>query len=292
VDEEDAAQQGGEGEDNGETVEDGEEDEGEDDDLDAVDVGPRVEDVEFLDALFEFIRELRADAGDFEQPEWAASVTFSRLREQSTVVRDAEASANEALAVLDQARSTAAELDRRKILITGTGRALEIVVEEAFEALGFTVEAGEAGRTDRIMRIGGRPPVVLEVKGRAKGAQEADSAQLEKWVSEYLLAEGEQPKAFLVVNAWRDLLISERADAAFPDQMVRYATAREHCLITGYQLLCAWLDVEEHPEKQEAIVEALYSTSGRFPLYGNWSALLDAGQGPTTAADEVEELKG
>jgi hypothetical protein len=270
--------------------EDKEEDEDEDlaaleDDDDVL--GPRVEDVAFLDALFELIRALRADTGDFEQPVWATRYSFDTERDAAERTTELETAASAALAELDSAKSRLAELLRRKTLITGTGKALEIVAQDAFEALGFRVEEGDSGRTDRVMRIDGFPPIVMETKGPSKSAAEADSAQLEKWVSEHFVKEGVQPKGLLLANAWRDLPLSERTGAAFPDQMLSYASSRGHCLLTGVQLLGAWLDVEANPTKREEIVQSLYDAVGRYPLYTDWSDFLEADN--AHAPDETDQ---
>lgn len=130
-------------------------------------------------------------------------------------------------------------LDERKILFTGSGAALEHVDEKALTALGFEVESGAPGRTDRVLTFGGTP-AVIEIKGKAKSAAEKDAAQLEKWVAGHHVEHEVQPKGILLVNAWRDLTLADRESRpTFPEQMLEYSTGRGHCLITGLQLLCA-----------------------------------------------------
>jgi hypothetical protein len=116
---------------------------------------------------------------------------------------------------------------------------------------------------------------VVEFKGKAKSAAESDSAQLEKWVTEYHLENGVHPKGILVVNAWRDKPLPDRSQAAFPNQMLGYAEARGHCLVTGMQLLGAWLDVEKRSGRAIQIARALFKCSGRFGGYGDWAEFIE-----------------
>jgi hypothetical protein len=41
----------------------------------------------------------------------------------------------------------------------------------------------------------------------------------------------------LAVSAWREVPLGERKQPAFPDQMLKYAKAREHCLVETGQIL-------------------------------------------------------
>ncbi len=233
----------------------------------------------FVDALVTLLVALRADKGEFAQPDWARRVLIANEGDLVGAVGDAESALQRALSQVDEAKGRLKRLQRRKLLITGTGKALEAVVEEALIALGFTVEEGQSGRTDRLARHTRFGPAVVEVKGKGKSAAERDCAQLEKWVSEHHLAHDEKPKAILVVNAWRDLPLSSRSEPAFPDQMVPFAAGREHCLMTGAQLLCAWLDAERYPERVEDIARAMFECKGRFASYVDSSEFISAGCG-------------
>jgi hypothetical protein len=234
------------------------------------DLEEELEDSVFVDALIELVRAVRNDGGDFSQPEWATSFIIGAEGALSTGVDEAQRRVEDALLQADAARGSLQLLQRRKLLITGSGKALEAVVHDALEALGFVVAEGAPGRTDRIATHPQFGPAVIEVKGKSKSAAEKDSAQLEKWVAAYLEEHDAKAKPILVVNAWRELRLDERSEPAFPDQMLRYAQAREHCLVTGAQLLCAWLEVEQAPERAADVVADLLAASGRWPRYEDW----------------------
>lgn len=263
---------------------DDEEDQGHEEEKEA---GPEPEDVLFLDSLFDLIRSLRTTSGDFEQPGWATEYLLPGEEDAASKVRAASEGVAKSQKQLDTAERALALREQRKILFTGTGPALEALVEDALTALGFDIEEGRPGRSDRIARHRDRA-AVLEIKGRAKSAGEKDAAQLEKWVNEYYLEHEEKPKGILVVNGWRDVPLEQRTDPVFPEQMLEYSEARGHCLISGVQLLGAWLDVEEHPEKADTIAESVFACVGRYPDYMDWATFVDREQKTIEAVDTVD----
>ena len=233
-------------------------------------VADGLSDNHFVDALLELVASVRQDAGDFSLPEWASSLSVGEEPSLLAALATAEENLRAAAVEVDRANTTLTLLQRRKLLVTGTGQALELAVEEAFAAMGLVVTQGAPGRTDRIVHHPALGPAVVEVKGKSKSAAEKDSAQLEKWSAAYLEETGRAAKPVLVVNAWRELPLQQRVEASFPQQMLKYATARGHCLVTGLQLLCAWLEVERDPSQAHSIVGELFDTSGVWARYEDW----------------------
>ncbi len=221
----------------------------------------------FID-LFELIDSLRGGSVS-DLPTWTELVRLpgeDGLLDKVNVGRRKLSAAAERVAADEHGLAV---LRNRKAMFAGQGPVLETLVEQAFVALGGTVTSGAPGRTDRIVNFKARVAVV-EIKGKAKSAAEEDSAQLEKWVSEYLISTGVQAKPILVINAWRDVHLDERNKDPFPDQMLPYATARNHCLVTALQLLGAWLRTEQDPTTVDEIVATLFETKGAFSLFQDW----------------------
>ena len=236
----------------------------------------RAMDEALTDALLQLVTELRAQSGEYSLPKWAAAVHLPAEPEQRADLRQLQERLAKTQEAVDARRAAIGRLEERKLLFTGTGVALEHIVEEALQALGFDVEAGEPGRTDRHLSLGERR-AVIEIKGKSKSAAEKDSAQLEKWVAGYHAEHEVQPKGFLLVNGWRELPLDEReSKAVFPDQMLEYAAGRKHCLMTGLQLLCAWLDAEAHPDRAVEIAENVMNTEGVYEGYAEWRDYLGA----------------
>lgn len=166
-------------------------------------------------------------------------------------------------------------LETYKQLFTASGEALEKIVQQIFFELGFVFEETERNRTDLIAKYGEKA-FVIEIKGLTKSAGEKNSAQLEKWSSEYLEHHGSVAKPILIVNAYKDTPLDKRTEPAFPNQMIPYATKRDHCLVTGLQLLGMYIDIEANPEKKDAILEDFFETIGVYQHYSDYRDFLEA----------------
>jgi hypothetical protein len=241
----------------------------------------------FVSALLQLVRDVRVVDGDYALPEWSEALALAGERDAVKELADAEDRMAAVLEEVDAKRGSVTALRERKILFTGTGKAFERFVEQAFEALGCNVELGEVGRADRLISKGNRL-AIAEMKGKNKSAAEADAAQLEKWVSEHLLEnEGSEPKGILVVNGWRNTPLGERTDPPFPDQMIPYSEARNHCLITGLQLLGAWTDAEANPGDKDRIFDSIYNCVGIYPSYQDWNSFVEP-----VEPDATQEIEG
>jgi hypothetical protein len=263
-------------------------DEDDEEDDDDIPPSPHEWDQELLPALFDLVKALRTESGDFEQPEWVRQYSLPGEDAAAEEVRNAGANLKKAQEKLDEVERSLALRQQRKTLFTGTGGALEALVEEALVGLGFEIEEGRPGRTDRVAYLKKRP-AVLEVKGLSKSAGEKDAAQLEKWVNEYFLEHGEMAKGILVVNAWRDKPLAKRTEQVFPNQMLKYAEARGHCLISATQLLGAWLEAESNRKRAPAIAKSILDCVGRYSAYSDWSKFVTHEESRVTEVGEPGE---
>jgi hypothetical protein len=213
--------------------------------------------------LLSWVESLMAEP-DAALPAWAANYRFpteeKRANEQSRLADDL----SHLMAKIDVLRVAQAQDEQWKTLIAGSGASLERRVRDAFEVIGFQIEEAELGRSD-LRATYGETLVVVEIKGVSKSAAERYAAQLEKWVSEELAAE-RPAKGVLVVNTWRDIPLDQRIQPDFPEQMLRYATQREHCLITGLQLLVMVKTALLEPQRKPEIAGLIIDTVG--PLDG------------------------
>ncbi|XRQ08904.1 hypothetical protein ACN3XK_72550 [Actinomadura welshii] len=165
-------------------------------------------------------------------------------------------------------------IEARDQLFLGSGRALELEVKKALEALGGQVTEPNPGRDDwKVSFPEGN--AVVEVKGVGKSAAEKHAAQLEKWIAAELEETGKAPKGILVVNAWRDLPLNERTQDAFPSQMLPYCESRGHCLVTGLQLFVILANLEADPSQAEHWRKTVLATSGKLAGADNWRSVLD-----------------
>ena len=237
-----------------------EEDELEEGSEDLASPGPHEEYVDVPARIIAWVRQLSLHDSE-PIPEWAAVFKFdSEIQRQEKLTR-LERSIAKLATKVDALKHEQAEDDRWKRLSFSSGAALEDQTRRAFEVLGFTVLEVQPGRSDLRLQWG-TERVVVEVKGLSRSAAERNAAQLEKWVAEEL-ADGATAKGVLVVNTWREKAPDQR-EADFPDQMIPYATARGHCLVTSLQLLTLARDVSAGTTEAATAARAIVSTTGVF----------------------------
>lgn len=56
--------------------------------------------------------------------------------------------------------------------------------------------------------------------------------------------------------------------------MLAYAERQRHCLVTGLQLLCAWIDAEANPGLRDELAASLLDSSGRWNRYDAWQGFV------------------
>ncbi|MFN8442552.1 MAG: hypothetical protein U0175_17390 [Caldilineaceae bacterium] len=222
-----------------------------------------------IDSIIVMVEELKKDSGDFSIPSWAQFYKLPAEDQYKNELSLLETNLSELLLEINRKKEEIIRLEEYKLLFSGTGKALEVQVRRIFLELGFEVSEGAPGRDDLIIKHNDQVAVV-EIKGVNKSAAEKHAAQLEKWVSEYYANNGIRPKGILVVNAFKDIPLSDRNEPAFPHQMIKYSLNREHCLITGLQLLGLYLDFKNNPGRLQNLTETLLTTEGIFPLYQAW----------------------
>ncbi|MFG3230304.1 hypothetical protein ACGFZG_01085 [Streptomyces antibioticus] len=199
-----------------------------------------------------------------DAPVWVAGFSFPEARALDAQLSTLQDELKELLEKIDKVKASQAEEEKWKRLLYSQGGALESEVERALQTLGFEILPTVQGRADIRVKSGDSQAVV-EVKGISKSAAEKHAAQLEKWVSEEIIAGESAPAAILIVNAWREKSLTERTQPAFPDQMLSYSKSKGHCLVTSTQLLLMARTVMAEPAKAEEIRNELLSTVGIVP---------------------------
>lgn len=158
------------------------------------------------------------------------------------------------------------KLQSYKYLLTSTGKNLENIVKKTLCELEFEILDSEENRSDVIARYKDID-IVIEIKGLTKSAAEKNSAQLEKWASEFMENNGREPKAILIVNGYCELPLDQRIEPVFPNQMLKYAEKKDQCLLSTTQLLLLFLDIRNNPQNKDIIVNELLNTVGVYNKY-------------------------
>lgn len=78
---------------------------------------------------------------------------------------------------------------------------------------------------------------------------------------------GIKPKGVLLVNAFRNKPLKERTELVFPEQMLKYATCREHCLISSIQFLCLFIECKKNKKNKDKIIRDFLETIGVYNKY-------------------------
>jgi hypothetical protein len=210
---------------------------------------------------------------DYSLPKWAENYLLSG-EEDLLTKKDEELKKFEQIEKeVKKIDSTLFELNKQKVLLTGSGDPLEITVSNIFKQLGVTILESETNRDDLIFEYKGKVAVV-EIKGITKSATEEHAMQLEKWVTEYAIEKKITPKGILIVNTFRELELSKRTGIDFPDQMKKFSLKRDHCLMTTLQLLGLYYDCMIRPKEKDSIINLLFETVGEFGSYTDWSKFI------------------
>lgn len=222
----------------------------------------------YLDSIFELNDKLSITDNDYQLPEWSKSFHVFNEAALSSDILNIEARISALSLEIDKKNAELIEIRKYKRLLTSSGDILEDIVKQVLDELGFLILETERGRSDIIAKYN-EYDVVAEVKGLTKSAGERNAAQLEKWASIFYDKNDRKAKAMLIVNGYCDLPIDERTESVFPDQMISYSIAREHCLLSTTQLFCLFIDVSKNPECKEERINELLSTIGVYDRYKN-----------------------
>lgn len=228
---------------------------------------------QFIAAVSELVSELQKSTGDYSLPLWANRYGLPGEGAKRKQIATKESESNALVAEIDKLKDDLVNHEKRKILISGSGSTLENQVAVVLKEMGFIVEKGEEGRDDLILKYGTKVAVV-EIKGTSKSASEKHAAQLEKWVAEYTTNNDVKPKGVLLVNAYCDIPLNERIEPAFPHQMIKYSTNRDHCLITTTQLLGFYYAVLNDPSTKDALINEFFDTVGVYSKFSDYKSFL------------------
>jgi hypothetical protein len=233
----------------------------------------------FVDALVMLYGELARGSGDFALPTWAKAVLLPgelALLSEATRKEHALKAACDAVSEVKQRHLALAGW---KMLLAGSGVALDKAVRAALDELGFTCAPAAPQRSEIFARFADAA-IVVEVKAMPRGAAERHAAELERCASEHFAQHDVRPKAILLVNAYCDTPLPERKDP-FPSAMRRYAERREHCLCTTTQLLGLYFAARQAPDQRELLVRDLLETVGVYERFADPQQFLTLPSPPT-----------
>jgi len=218
---------------------------------------------QFVQLIIDFIPKLHEYATPVSNniPEWVDKYLVSGENNEINNLEKLNKKLNEIKLDIQKSEDSLNRFNFLKGLFSAEGNTLENVIDYVFKDIGFNVERPEGNRDDLIIKIDNKVAVV-EIKGLTKSAAEKHAAQLQKWVSNYHAENEYNPKGILIANTYRDKMLEDRNSEDFPNQMLRYVEQMNHCLLTGIQLLCLYLDFKSKKIKKEQVVSLLFDTTG------------------------------
>lgn len=194
-------------------------------------------------------------------PEWIDNYMLGSEKKEKEKLLQLEQKATELQQKIAKQYQTLDTYLGLKTLLFESGGNLETSIEKIFRELGYEILPAAKNRDDLIIKLN-QDIAVIEIKGVNGSASEKNAAQLEKWVSEYYLDYGIRPKGILIVNAFREKPLNLRNEPDFPNQMMKYATRRDQCLISSTDLLNLYLAFLNKNLSLHKIHELLFNTIG------------------------------
>lgn len=203
------------------------------------------------------------------------------LHNEELMISDIEKSKdklNKLMIDIEKKEAKLHELQNQKVMFTGTGTPLEINSVENFKEMGFAIIKYDPNSVDEDIVIKYKEKIaVVEVKGVSGSATEKHTSQIVKWKSEYHIENDILPKGILLVNAFNEKELEKRQEY-FPNQMLKYATHQEICLLTTIQLYNIKEYLTNNPNKKEKIVNEIFGTNGIYKGFEDWKLNIKTGQ--------------
>lgn len=203
-----------------------------------------------------FGQPVKIDVSEVDVPLWVDEVKFPKLRDLE-IQRDA-------------IQEEIDDLRGFLPLLYGTGEMLEEAVIKALQFIGLEAQRAPKGFTADILAqtLDGSRKFGVEVTG-VSGPIKKDSRKLTQLLEFERIKEHDE-KTLLVANTYRAKPIEERKVLEdFTPQVLDFLSRHPILLMTSWDLYCVVRYVFENPQLREAVVEALYTTNGRWEWKGS-----------------------
>lgn len=220
----------------------------------------------YIEQLQYLVEQLNTPIIKYTLPEWTEEISILNERKEiNKLIAKTEKLQRLEKAVHKQ-KIKLDNLQSFKQLLTADGHRLIAIVTKTLKEIGIKVdEKKQYGSNIFAKRKTTR--IVAEVIAARKCAVGNHVTALERLTSQNIPRNGISPKPILILNAYYKLPFDKRPTMIFPYNLVKYAAARKHCLISTTQLLCLFLEIKSNPKIKEERIQELMDTVGVYERY-------------------------
>lgn len=207
---------------------------------------------------------------DENLPEYSKEYFMPSEKEIVNDIKEKEGKITKIQKEIENQNKKLKEIQKYKILFTGTGKSLEKIVVDILRKIGLSIiKYDENSIEEDIVFEYNNKIFVAEVKGVNGSATEKHTAQTVKWKTEYFIENSNMPKGILIVNAFNNKKLEERQEY-FPNQMLKYAKHQEICLLTTIQLYNIMHYLEKNPSEKDKIIQDIFNCNGKYESFDKW----------------------
>lgn len=215
----------------------------------------------------EFIEKMEKVSNE-ATPDWCSSYRFTELSELHKELDDLQLQIR-----LGQER--AEELGKRingmeemkSALLWSSEEDLATACIKVFEQLGWSRKPADNNKQEHLLSNDGNTEAIVRVVRTQSQAKRADLAQLAESVITYWGAHEVEPKGILITSAWSDNPPGSDNEPSYDTALADFAKKKHLCLMSTWQLLSIYRDLETGKAEAEGIRNQLLSTDGLLDGY-------------------------
>lgn len=201
-------------------------------------------------------------------PEWCLNYTFPDLQN----LRDELAQLNKQLEdtqfKIGNVEGRIANMEElRNSLLWGEPQQLKEACAKVLERLGWQMMPAEDNPDELWLGEENNTAAVAQIVRSETDARRSDVARLAESLISFWGKHEVEPKGILITSTWADMPPDARTNPDYSDSLNEFAAKRHICLVSSWQLLCIWKDLEVGSFTPEEIRESLLATDGRLPGY-------------------------
>ncbi len=200
-------------------------------------------------------------------PDWCQKICDQELAEfnnQLSILHDRADQIADEIAEME-GRALLLETLRNSLLLSD-GLELKNSCANVFEFLGWEVETSATEMQELLLTWDGKTEAVVRVAWTESEAGREDFGKLLVSRTNCWIGSGQDVKGILVLGMLSDKPPSDRADWGFSEELILRAKKFDVCLVSTWQLLGIYRDLESDTQTAETLRNGLMAARGRLAL--------------------------